>query len=146
MIATELGGGALPGTKVLFVDDEELALDTIGELLESMGFNVIKTDNAASAIEILKGIKVEAVLTDFMMPGMSGLRFAQLCSDNHPGIPIVLLTGADVGNFSPTWTSVQAILKKPVDPQLLIETLQRVISGSKVSRSVNVSKKNANDS
>ncbi len=68
MVATELGGGTLPGTKVLFVDDDELALETIGELLESMGFNIIKADNAAAAIEILKGIKVEAVLTDFMMP------------------------------------------------------------------------------
>jgi DNA-binding NtrC family response regulator len=119
--------------KILFVDDDIHILETIGELLASFGFDTMKVCNAESAIEILKGIKVDAVLTDLIMPGMSGLSFANSVAESQPGIPIVIYTGADIGNFQVSLSNIHSVLKKPVSPPILIQTLQRAISESRSS-------------
>jgi DNA-binding NtrC family response regulator len=121
------------GKRILFVDDDTHILETIGELLESVGFDVIKSFDAESALEILKGVKVEAVLTDFIMPGMSGISFAQTIAESQPGIPIVIYTGADIGDFQSSLSNVHSVLKKPVPPPVLIQTLHRAISEAKAS-------------
>jgi CheY-like chemotaxis protein len=127
---TKLGDNTV-ATKILFVDDDETMLETIAELLESFGFDVIKAVSADSAIEILRGVKVEAVLTDFMMPGMSGLSFAQNCAQNQPNVPIVIYTGADIGDVASGNSNVHSVLKKPVSPVVLIETIRKAISETK---------------
>lgn len=117
--------------RILFVDDDNHFLEIIGEVLESAGFDVIKACTAESAIEILKGIKVEVVLTDFIMPGMSGLCFAETIAKSQPDIPIVIYTGADLGDFQFSFSGAHTVLTKPVAPAILIETLNRAISAAR---------------
>lgn len=128
---------------ILLVDDDITFLETTSELLESFSFDVIKACTTEAAVDILKGIKVQAVLTDFMMPGMSGLRFAQNCVQLQPDAPVVICTGADFGNLTPQYSNIHAVLKKPVSPEVIIETLHRVISGAKSTnlKSITVSAK-----
>lgn len=119
---------------ILFVDDDKAILETLGEMLESFGFDVIKASNAEAAIEVLMGVKVSAVLTDFIMPGISGLRFAHDCAQIQPSIPVVIYTGADVGEFTSLYSNVHTVLTKTVSPSILIETMQRAIAEAKANK------------
>lgn len=114
--------------KILIVDDDNHVLETIAELLGSSGFDVISATSAESAMEILKGIKVCAVLTDFIMPGMNGLDFAEKVAKNQPKIPIVVYTGADIEDFKSVFSNVHSVLRKPAHPETLIEALKKAIS------------------
>ncbi len=118
----------MSGPKILLVDDDHAILEIIGELLESYGFDVIRAQDSESAIEILKGIKVQGVLSDIMMPGMSGLTLAQRLAKSQPNVPIVIYTGADFSDFPTLNLNIRAVLTKPAAPALLVETLKRAIA------------------
>ncbi len=134
----------MSGTKILLVDDDYAILEIIGELLESYGFNVIKARDGESAIEILKGIKVQGVLSDIMMPGMNGLAFAQKLATSQPNVPIVIYTGADFSDFTALNFNIRAVLTKPTAPALLVETLKRAIA--EYDKPQKISGKNTRDS
>ncbi len=120
---------------ILFIDDDSQLLETIAEFLEAVGFNVIKARTAESAIEILKGWKVNAVLTDLIMPGMSGLGFAQNLNQSQPGIPIVIYTGADTGDFESSLLNIHSVLTKPASSKVLIDTLSKAIADAQAQLS-----------
>jgi DNA-binding response OmpR family regulator len=58
---------------ILIVDDDKDIRNLIGIYLENEGYNIIKCDQAESAIEVLKNHKIDLILLDVMMPGMNGI-------------------------------------------------------------------------
>jgi DNA-binding NtrC family response regulator len=118
---------------ILIIDDDIQVLETVADLLDAVGFNVIKANDAESAFDILKGFKVSAVLTDLIMPGMSGIGFAQKLTQSQPGIAIVIYTGADIGDFDLSISNIHSVVTKPSSPQILIDTLSKAISEAKLS-------------
>jgi CheY-like chemotaxis protein len=64
------------------------------DYLEQCGCCVLRAENAEKALEALNGQeRINLVLSDIAMPGMSGLELARLVRDHHPEIGIVLATG-----------------------------------------------------
>ena len=81
--------------KVLVVDDSIVSRRLIRVYLKKMGItNVVEASNVKSAIENLKTETVDLILSDWSMPGMSGLNFLQFIrSDKHlKKIPFVMIT------------------------------------------------------
>jgi CheY-like chemotaxis protein len=60
--------------KILVVDDELDILESVGMLLETMGYNVKTADRGRKAIGVLKKEKFDLVLLDILMPEMSGIQ------------------------------------------------------------------------
>jgi signal transduction histidine kinase/CheY-like chemotaxis protein len=85
---------SLTGGVVLLVDDEELARVGTRHMLEEAGYVV---DEAASGEEALvrlrDGRRVDVLVTDYAMPGMSGTALAQAARLLQPGLPVLLVTG-----------------------------------------------------
>jgi len=81
--------------RVLLVDDEEMILQYEEEVLRSMGFRVLPFSGPHAALEYLRQTPngVDIIVTDFTMPGMSGLELAAEADQVKPGIPIVIATG-----------------------------------------------------
>ena len=81
---------------VLVVDDDFQILSLLVDAFEEGGFDVATAKNAIDAHTVLEGSgHVGLVVTDIKMPGrVDGLVFGQVVADQHPGIPIIVISGA----------------------------------------------------
>ncbi|MFN3687096.1 MASE1 domain-containing protein [Salinarimonas sp.] len=80
--------------RVLAVDDDALVLMGTAGILEDLGHEPIEAGSGRAALEILRaGRTVDLVITDQMMPGMTGLELAEAIRAELPGLPVVLATG-----------------------------------------------------
>lgn len=84
---------------VLFVDDEESILKSLRRLFLPRGIDVVTMTSGASAIEYLKGNRVDLIMSDMRMPEMTGAEFLAHAAELYPDTYRVLLTGyADVAS------------------------------------------------
>jgi CheY-like chemotaxis protein len=84
-----------PGrAKILLVDDDVLiAMSTVG-MLEDLGHEVIEANSGADALVALRANgPVDLLITDFAMPGMTGIQLAEAALHMKPDLPILLATG-----------------------------------------------------
>ena len=80
--------------KLLLVDDEADGAEFAATLLSAHGLQVIVVHSAREALHALQSDKeIDAVLSDVMMPGMSGLQLAEEIRVRHPTVKIVLMSG-----------------------------------------------------
>ncbi len=79
--------------KVLVVDDDEDNLFIIGEYLNSNGVEFDLAQSAAQARKYLNHCEYDLVISDFQMPGESGLDLFRSVSFRYPGLPFVLMSG-----------------------------------------------------
>jgi PAS domain S-box-containing protein len=79
---------------VLLVDDEELVRMVAAEILEELGYAVIEAASAEEALRIVAaGKHFDVMLTDHLMPGMSGTELARRVKAERPGAGVVLVSG-----------------------------------------------------
>jgi CheY-like chemotaxis protein len=105
-------------TVVLVVDDEPLVLDLTVEILEDLGCEVRSADSATDALDRLaEDPRIEFLMTDVHMPGMSGYDLAEKAKKRWPDLRIIVMSGNDLGGKG------YALVRKPFShPQL-----QRII-------------------
>lgn len=79
---------------VLVVDDDPLISAGTMAMLEDLGHTAVEAPSAARALEVLRSdAKVELVITDQAMPGMTGMELAGLIREAWPDLPVLLATG-----------------------------------------------------
>ncbi|WLG47856.1 PAS domain-containing sensor histidine kinase [Pseudomonas sp. FP1740] len=84
----------VPSLCVLVVDDDSLVLTSTSLLLEDLGHRVISAASGAQALELFdNGHDIDLVITDMVMPRMSGAQLAQAIRTLKPHLPIILATG-----------------------------------------------------
>jgi signal transduction histidine kinase/DNA-binding NarL/FixJ family response regulator len=88
------------GQRVLYVDDDELMRLMMERLLERDGFRVTVVTTASAAMQALAQGRTDVLLTDFNMPGTTGLQLAATAMQAHPGLPVVLVSGDISENLS----------------------------------------------
>jgi putative two-component system response regulator len=79
---------------VLVIDDEELIRDVIVEILEDAGHDVVGVGTAEEGLERLEEGELDLVVSDVVMPGLSGLELLDEVRRLRPSLPVVLVTGA----------------------------------------------------
>jgi len=79
--------------RILLVDDEELILDMLGEALTADDVEVHKAHNGRDAIELFEERTFDVVLTDILMPNMSGAQLVPKLKMSDPFIQIIVMTG-----------------------------------------------------
>lgn len=79
---------------LLFVDDDFLISLSTTSLLEDLGYTVLTASSGSQALEVLRaGRPIDMMITDYAMPGMTGLQLAEEARALRPGLPILLATG-----------------------------------------------------
>jgi signal transduction histidine kinase/ActR/RegA family two-component response regulator len=80
--------------KVLIVDDDSLVMTGTAAMISDLGHTPVEAHSGAEALNLLgSGLKVDVVLTDHVMPIMTGLQLAGYIQEKFPGLPIILATG-----------------------------------------------------
>ena len=80
--------------EVLLIDDEELVREGTAEMLRDLGHTVHEAEGGPEALaRLADGMKVDAVISDYMMPRMNGAEFARRLGELHPQLPILIITG-----------------------------------------------------
>jgi CheY-like chemotaxis protein len=80
---------------VLVVDDEEVACRITARVLADAGFRVVEAHSAAEVLALLPTLDgtVQLVVSDIMMPGMTGIELARLMAEQWPEVPVLLISG-----------------------------------------------------
>ncbi|KTF69027.1 ATP-binding protein [Sphingomonas sp. WG] len=89
---------------VLLVDDEELVRMSTAAMLGELGYAVIEAASGEEAAQILaEGEQVDLLVTDHLMPGISGTELALSMRSSRPGLRVLLVSGyADIAGVDPS--------------------------------------------
>lgn len=124
---------------LLFVDDEERFLESMGKLLAAREFNVIAVNRGEKAIEAARKNPVDIALVDLKMPGINGEETLKALKKEHPWMEIVILTGHGSIDSAVDCTQkgAHSYLLKPCDLDQLLEVLmqaykKRVMNKNKI--------------
>lgn len=111
---------------ILLVEDDPAVRAVTSDYLRNLGhrFDVVASADAAVA-RLAEGCGCDLVLTDFAMPGMSGVDLAEVAAQRCPGLPVLLMTGfAEVGAMPANVT----VLTKPFDAAALAAAIGRAVA------------------
>ena len=116
---------------ILAVDDDRAIRSLIVDTLEPMGYKVIVVASGQEALEICltKKEKIDLLLTDIVMPGMSGRKLTNKLQEVRPDLKVLLMSGypADiVGPISQLEPDMNFI-SKPFEPVVLSQKINQIL-------------------
>lgn len=124
--------------RVALVDDEDAVRNVTRRLLERAGFSVRAFGGGVDALAMLAedASAVDVLVTDMMMPGMSGRELIGHVVASYPQLPVICITGftADVDTRTPLPPQVQRILEKPFEAADIIAAVRRVVASRSTKR------------
>ena len=118
---------------ILFVDDEEAILKMYMLRFSKLGYDITILSDPSEALEFYKKDpgKIDLVVTDMTMPGMTGDRFAKAIKEIDPTMPVILCTGHSekVIPEKRSEMPVDAILMKPIAHKEMVKTVRSLLDG-----------------
>ena len=110
---------------ILLVDDDNAVREVTRQILARAGYRVVTADSGESALDYFDtgGSRPDLVLTDVVMPGISGVELARALRARDPGIRILLMTGYSepaAGGVG----EIEAVIRKPFDAMTLLRLVR----------------------
>ncbi|WP_316979634.1 PAS domain S-box protein [Shumkonia mesophila] len=126
-IRTEFGGTE----RILLVDDERMVLQSIGTYLEHFGYKVEALTSPAAALAVFQSMadQFDIVVTDQVMPNMTGDVLARKLRELRPDIPIILCTGyaPPASALAHKAVGINEVVRKPIEPSELGQIIRRTL-------------------
>lgn len=122
---------------ILLVDDEEMMIDVTGRILERLGFVVVTKTNSIDALEAFqeKPDEFDLVITDQVMPNMTGTELAEKLISIRADIPVILCSGFP-DKISPDELNrigIKKFIAKPISKQEIAIIVRSVLDGQKIT-------------
>lgn len=120
---------------IVVVDDESSIRNVLTSLLQDEAYVVHCAQNGKEALGIVKSVLPELVITDFMMPEMSGeeLAYAIRADATIAQVPIILMTGAHFQEDVTRHALFLRILQKPFSAPLVREAVSQALASQRTS-------------
>ena len=111
----------------LLVDDEDLVRASTLEMLTELGYSVIEADFAEAALALVdKGLEPDLLVTDHLMPGMTGIELVERLRERQPRLPALVVSGyAESEGLGSEFSR----LTKPFRQSELAEALAAIVVG-----------------
>jgi CheY-like chemotaxis protein len=123
---TDASRPALAGLRILVVDDHEDTRDLMEQALIHAGASVVAAASARGAARALDSIDI--VVTDYSMPGETGLWLLERVCERPRPVPVIVLTGyADLYAKELAKAPFARVLRKPLDPWQLCHVITAVL-------------------
>jgi two-component system, OmpR family, response regulator len=119
--------------KILLVDDETDFAVTLAERLRLRGLAVETAFDGEQALEKIEQDLPQIVVLDVMMPGLGGMEVLQRVREDHPHLPVILLTGHGSTRDGIEGMKMGAFdyLMKPIKIEELVEKIEEALGGAR---------------
>ena len=117
--------------RILLVDDDQDVRDTIKLVLKMERHNVIEANDGREALDYLKKDGFDLVITDYVMPEMSGDVLAAEMKRNSPSTPLIMIT-ANADLLPNQLPGVDRVLSKPFEVSELVQMIREFSERSSV--------------
>lgn len=125
-------------SNILVIDDDEFMRGLISTLLKKAGHEVTIANDGEEGLRLLKKNEPDLILTDYKMPGITGIDVVKQAETLYPGLPVIILTG--YGATDLTIKAIQAgaydYIEKPVRNQDLLEVVEKGLKAHQRSKSL----------
>jgi len=123
--------GRRPRQKILLADDDPDSLEGLRALLEAWGYEVEIARDGRAALERMPVVCPSAVITDVVMPRMTGLELLEAIRRDRSAVPVIVMTahGTVEARRHAAAMGAVAYLPKPIDTTHLRSVLQRALAG-----------------
>ncbi|HYN27526.1 MAG TPA: response regulator, partial [Burkholderiales bacterium] len=133
LVATEKARPASEGRgqHILYIDDDEAQVFLIKRMLERWGYRVSAYLEQREALDALLAgpVRFDLVVTDFNMPGISGLEIARAIRDARPDLPVIVVSGyiTDDLRAQAARAGVRELISKSQEVEELRDVVQRLV-------------------
>lgn len=115
--------------KIVVVDDSDFARSMVKDMLAQESINVVgEADGAAAALQVIKDKKPHVVITDIVMPEISGIELTEKINQDYEGVSVIV-----VSSLSQEHIVLEAIgagasdfIAKPIQKQQLLDSLEKI--------------------
>lgn len=115
---------------VLFVEDETAIRELVMEILSKKGFLAVSAADGYEALRILAERHVDVLLTDIVMPGISGFQLASQAKLMRPRLKVLYVTGYGDQAAGAKDLRQGKLLPKPLRPTALVWELNALLEGT----------------
>lgn len=112
-------------SSILCVDDEKTPLFLRARVLEKAGFEVVPASSGNEALDLLRSRSFDLVLSDQLMPDMTGTQLARHIKQNYTEVPVVLVSG--VNEIPEGIEHVDLFISKLDGPVALCERISEIL-------------------
>jgi signal transduction histidine kinase len=125
------------GERLLIVEDDDAVRDLVGLMVRRGGYQAVCLPTPAAALDAITraGTSAEpfdALVTDMVMAGMTGIELARAARERVPGLPVLMMSGYTAGTV-PGGTAIpegMALIRKPFSRQALLHAVAGVLGGT----------------
>jgi DNA-binding NtrC family response regulator len=114
---------------LLIVDDDEGMRENLQELFESLGYHVLTASNTAEALKAMEGASIDLLLTDYKMPGPTGVELIEIARRKRPKLRAILMTA-----FGDSFTEIESVrrgaigyLNKPFEADEVAKFVHQIL-------------------
>ena len=113
--------------KILWADDEIDLLKPHILFLKAKGYDVDTVSNGVDALEALDRDRYDLIMLDENMPGLSGLETLSRINQEHPEVPVIMITKSEEENImnQAIGNQIADYLIKPVNPNQILLSLKK---------------------
>jgi DNA-binding NtrC family response regulator len=121
---------------ILYVDDEQAIRLILQDTLERLGHSAIGATNVPEALGALARGHVDLIISDFRMPGLSGLEFLDLLREQGRDVPLIILTGHATIEHAVAAIKAGATdyITKPLEPEQLEHAVTQALELTRLKR------------
>jgi CheY-like chemotaxis protein len=125
------GGGRLQphGRNFLVVDDDAEMREMMAQLVAFLGYHPILAANGEQALQKLAEARIDLVISDIQMPGLSGLELLRIVKAQRPDLPVLMMSGCVYDAVKKTMRQYHAdgFLPKPFSLEEFTRQIERVV-------------------
>jgi two-component system cell cycle sensor histidine kinase/response regulator CckA len=121
---------------VLLVEDEPLVRDLVARTLRRQGYDVLEASDGVEALEVADSCaELELVVTDLVMPRMSGYELAERLRSSRPAASVIVMSGYAGEGAVPNRSVPEGavLLEKPFTPSVLLQSIERALAATRES-------------
>jgi DNA-binding response OmpR family regulator len=124
----------MPEKKILVVDYDQASLEGLIRILKDLKVQIIQATDGAQAYDLFKEEKPDLVILEAILPKLHGFDLTKKISQESKGtVPVIIITGLYKGpqykHEAMTNLGASEYLEKPVNPEILLETVNRLLTG-----------------
>src|SRR5437660_64424 len=120
--------------RILLVDDKRSIRESLSKILRAENYQVVLAENGQEAIERHGAERIDLLLLDLNIPVKNGWATLEWLAEVNPPLPVVIITGRSNQRTLAETAGVDALMEKPLDVPLLLQTIRELLDESMENR------------